>query len=178
MWQTPLSSLGTQAMSRRPTRIKLVIAAFDDGDSLCLALADLVRLGFDRAQIAVAALHSSLPPKSKLGAGDVPALSEVVGILDQVETTPLVIGGKKLVATRGALWQLGGSSFDAAAVDDVVPVSWMTPQLRADLTRYIRDGAVVLGISAETFDQQRQSTRVLLKYSSHRVQTHEFKPSA
>jgi len=46
--------------------------------------------------------------------------------------------------------------------------------LRNDLTSYIRNGAVVLGVSSNTLDQQRQSTRVLLEHSSHRVQTHEF----
>ena len=62
----------------------------------------------------------------------------------------------------------------AATAEALITANWMTLKLRDDLTQDIRKGAVVLGVSANDFDQRRQSTRILLQHSSHRVQTHEF----
>ena len=93
-------------------------------------------------------------------------------ILDDVEVTSK-LGGDQVAVTRGSLWQCL-SSFAAGADDEFITAHWMAPKLRDDLATYIRAGAVVLGVSANTINQQRESTRVLLQHSSHRVQTHEF----
>ena len=78
-----------------------------------------------------------------------------------------------VVMSRNSLWQKIADLPEATS-DELIAAAWMSQELRADLARHIRDGAVVLGVNAQTSDQQRQSTRVLLKHSSFRVQTHEF----
>jgi len=166
-------SLGTVRMGKGSVKSRFVIAVFDSSDGLRLALSDLLELGFAARQLAVVALAPSLD-RMRTGDGFRPAITaEVAAILDNVETTALTIGQSVVVVSRNSLWQRIGS-LEAANSDEFITANWMEPQLRVDLARHVRAGAVVLGVSAETSDQQRQGTRVLLKHSSSRVQTHEF----
>ncbi len=160
-------------MGKGPAKSRLVIAVFDGGDGLCRALSDLLDKGFATQQMAVAGFSASLDMIRNGASYRASLQSDVPAILDNVEQTALTIGRDTVVVTRNSLWQkIGG--IGAVDIDEFITAKWMDPQLRADLARHIREGDVVLGVSAETSEQQRQSTRVLLKHSSSRVQTHEF----
>jgi hypothetical protein len=155
------------------TRLRLAIAVFDGGECLCRALADLGLVGFVREQVGIAALASTL-----LGLRQGPSCvgsqcGDVVDAIAQVEKTPTKVNNEFVVVTRDSLWQRLGC-FSAATAEALITANWMTLKLRDDLTGYIRKGAIVLGVSANDLNQQRQSTRILLQHSSHRVQTHEF----
>lgn len=160
-------------MGKGPAKSRLVIAVFDGGDSLCRALSDLLQLGFTTRQIAVVGLAARLDLIRDGASYRALLQTEVPDILENVEQTALRIGRDTVVVTRNSLWQKIGSVV-AANSEEFITAKWMDPQLRADLARHIREGDVVLGVSAETSEQQRQSTRALLKHSSARVQTHEF----
>lgn len=108
-----------------------------------------------------------------MGHGVGAACGNAADAIAEVETTAPRIGDQFVVVTRNSLWQKI-KCFGAAASGALITAGWMTHQLRDDLTEHIRNGAVVLGVSCNDFDQQRQSTRILLRHSSHRVQTHEF----
>lgn len=160
-------------MGKGSAKSRLVIAVFDGGEGLHLALSDLLDLGFAVRQMAVVGPVHALDVVRNDNERRQAFANEVAAILENVEKTSLKIGSSIVVVTRNSLWQKIGS-LGAANSDEFITANWMDPQLRADLARHIREGAVVLGVSAETSDQQRQSTRVLLRHSSSRVQTHEF----
>ncbi len=154
-------------------KTRLAIAVFDRGECLCRAISDLTFAGFDRQQIGIAAVAATLV---RLQNGAWCSGSACCGVADavgQVETTPTRVDGQYVVVTKDTLWQRYGC-FGTTATDSLFTANWMILKLRVDLTEYIRKGAVILGVSANDVDQQSQSTRVLLRYSSHRVQTHEF----
>ena len=163
-------------MTQGVGRTRFIVAVFDSGEDLIRAVSELLRRGFAREQMGIIALLSAL---SKLRQPATPievtrAEAEAIAaiILDDVEAAPGLRDGQ-VVVTRNSLWQCLGS-FATAAGTDLITAQWMTPKLREDLTTFIRSGAVVLGVSANTIDQQRESTRVLLQHSSYRVQIHEF----
>lgn len=160
-------------MGKGTAKSRLVIAAFDGGDGLCRALSDLFEIGFSVQQLAVVGLAASVDVIRNGASFRASPQTGAPAILDNLEKTALKIGRDVVVVTRNSLWEKIGSIGNANS-DEFITAKWMDPQLRADLARHIRAGDVVLGVSAETSDQQRQSTRVLLKHSSSRVQTHEF----
>lgn len=163
--------LGTAVMGKGTAKSRVVIAVFDGGEGLCLALSELLGRGFNAGQMAIVSLAPSVERIcTELRASEKP---DVAAILDRVEPTTLRIGRNVVVVTRNSLWQKVGN-LSEAATDEFILARWIDPGLRADLARHIREGAVVLGVSAETSEQQRQCTRVLLQHSSSRVQTHEF----
>ena len=168
----PVSDNRSRTMTRNGQKFSLAIAIFDSGESFCRAIDDLTRLGFTREQMGAAALAAALVPtrpQSHGGSeGDIPER-----ILAEMESIPVKIDGQSVVITRGSFWQRIGC-FGRDATDALVTATWMTPQLRTDVVSFIRAGALLLAVSANNFDQQRQSARTLLKYSPHRVQTHEF----
>ena len=160
-------------MAVRADKTRLVIAVFDRGECLCRALSDLTSAGFDRQQMGIAAVAATLVRLQNGAWCTGSACGEVADAVRQVETTPTRVDDQFVVVTRDSLWQRFGC-FGAAATDALFTANWMILKLRVDLTEHIRKGAVVLGVSANDFGQQRQSTRILLRHSSHRVQTHEF----
>ncbi len=160
-------------MAKGADKKRLAIAVFDRGDCLCRALADLGGVGITREQLGIAALAPTLV-RLQNGAWCVgSACGDIADAVARVETTPARVDDQFVVVTRNSLWQKL-QCFGAAASEALITANWMTLKLRNDLTDHIRKGAVVLGVSANDFDQQRQSTRILLQHSSHRVQTHEF----
>ena len=158
-------------MPQGTDKTRLAIAAFDGTDELRLALSDLAKLGVGREQIGIAVLASSVP---QAGAADIQPIAEILGDTETVQTS---IADQPLIMTAGSLWQRI-SVFGRAGVSDLIAPSWMPKSLRTLLTDQIRGGAFILGVSADGFEQQRQSTRILLSRSSHRVQTHEFNANA
>ena len=160
-------------MSKGVSKTRLAIAVFDRGECLCRALADLDVAGFKRDQRGIAAVAPTLIRLQNGAWCAGSACGVVADVIVEVETTPTRVDDEFVVVTRNSIWQKL-QCFGSASSEALITANWMTLQLREDLTEYVRKGAVVLGVSASDFDQQRQSTRILLKHSSHRVQTHEF----
>ena len=168
-----IDSDGTKHMGPGAVKTRFAIAAFDNGENLLEALAELMERGLERQQIGIVARASvlvNLERNVELGR---PNYTGAASIIADVESTSARIDDDVILVTRNSFWQ-SVSSFLFQASNGLVAAHWMTPQLRDDLAGYIRNGAIILGVSADTLDQQRQSTRVLLEHSSHRVQTHEF----
>ena len=163
---------GSMLMSQGVARTRLVVAVFDGREELYRAVTELLRRGLAREQMGIVALLSSLPRLRRAASPVELEPAAIATILGDVEMLPIV-SEDRVVVTRGSLWQCLGS-FATVANDELITAHWMTPNLRDDLATYIRSGAVVLGVSANSIDQQRESTRVLLQHSSYRVQTHEF----
>ena len=155
-------------------KTRFAIAAFDNGENLLEALAELMERGFERQQIGIVARASVLVNMERNVELGQPNYTGAASIIGDVESTSARIDDDVILVTRNSFWQ-SVSSFLFQASDGLAAAHWMTPQLRDDLAGYIRNGAIILGVSADTLDQQRQSTRVLLEHSSHRVQTHEFR---
>ncbi len=168
-----VSESGTANMSRGGGKTRLAIAVFDRGECLCRALMDLDVAGFTREQRGIAAVAPTLVRLQNGTWCTGSACGVVADVIAEVETTPTRVDDEFVVVTRNSIWQKL-QCFGAVASEALITANWMTLKLRDDLTEYVRNGAVVLGVSANDIDQQRQSTRILLRYSSHRVQTHEF----
>ena len=158
-------------MSQGTEKTRLALAAFDGANDLRLALADLAKLGVAREQIGIAVLASSVP---QVAAAERSSITDFLGDTETVQTG---IADQPLIMTSDSLWQ-HISVFGRAGVSDSIAASWMPRSLRTLLTDQIRSGAFILGVSADGVEQQRQSTRILLNRSSHRVQTHEFNANA
>ena len=159
-------------MTQGVGRTRFIVAVFDSGEDLIRAVSELLRRGFAREQMGVVALLSSLSRLRRTASPGELEPAEITAILGDIEVLPAA-SEDRVVVTRGSLWQCLGS-FGTVVDDELIVAHWMTPQLREVLATHIRAGAVVLGVSAKTVDQQRESTRVLLQHSSYRVQTHEF----
>lgn len=160
-------------MIKGADKTRLAIAVFDSDACLCNALANLRSVGFGREQIGIATLTSTLSALRSGALGVALDDGNAADPVTQVETTLTKVDDGFVVVTRGSFWERLGC-FGGAASQALGTANWMTLKLRDDLTEYIRKGAIVLGVSARDLDQQRQSTRILLRFSSHRVQTHEF----
>jgi hypothetical protein len=79
-----------------------------------------------------------------------------------------------LVATDGQLLDTL-LDYGRPPSDGVAPGhGWLLPDLFGGLAGHLRNGAVALFVSAPDFGRQRRASRVLLRYTAHTVQTHEF----
>lgn len=158
-------------------KTRLAIAAFAHAANLVEAVVELERTGFGREQLGIAGLESSI---AQLQAGTSGRATGLLGeLLRSAErATPafIVSGDDFVLVACGPLWQNIGTMRGNAG-DQLVIASWMDPATRAEMTRHICDGAIILGVRADTVDQQRRSARILLSHSSERVQTHEFTPN-
>jgi hypothetical protein len=160
-------------MAHPTQRKRLTIAAFEPADILCFALGDLDHAGFAYGQMGIVGV---MPTIRQVQISPLRArLDEVLAarIIDQVVPTPAMVNEQAILATRNSLWQTV-TWRQGTLTEPAVMSSWMPPRLQTDLTDHLRRGAIVLGVSSDTVEQQRQSTRILLQHSSRSVQTHEF----
>ena len=157
-------------------KARFTIAVFDGVAGLRIALCELQERGFARRQFGIV-LRASILDAARMamrGGASGGDDGEVAALLADVVTAPMLVDGAAVAITSNSMWQVL-NAVGRGAKDELFAATWMTSQLRSELARYIRNGAIVLGVVADTLDQQRQSTRTLLAHSSHRVQTHEFR---
>lgn len=143
-------------------RLRIALAAFDDGERLRAALNALSKANVADTQKGVAARR---PQIESLLRAAIP--------LGRLTTVPFTANGDETLASDGPFWS-ALNFFAKAAGQPLIVAPWMAPRLRDELCRHISDGATLLGARATTTEQQKQCTQILLNCSSHRVHTHEF----
>lgn len=169
---------GERAMTTVPGkvlgRIRVALAAFDRGSDLCPALASLDDVKFDPAQLGIAARASSFSRlRSQHVAGTLSGASASQLICGSVPLS-LTVAHEPVLISAGPLWPTL-ACFGTSQGELLVTATWMAAALREDVIRHLANGAILLGVTAKSAEQQRTATQILLNHSSHRVHTLDFR---
>jgi hypothetical protein len=161
-------------MTLATDRVRVTLAVFDQASDLAPALIGLDQAGFESAQLGIAARASIFAVLRD---------AHVDGSLNAANALGLVYGSSPIGFTAlqepvrvsaGPFWPTL-KCFGALPGTPLLTAPWMAPQLRDDLAQHIANGAILLGVGATSLDQQRTATQILLRHSSHRVHTHDFR---
>ena len=128
------------------------------------AIGDLLGSGFKQREMCLAGTREALA-SAKTGSQSAPRqlrplymLSEDVEVMG---TSGVLL--RKLL--KEATWRDGVNALDTA---------WLLPELLGRFSDHIRGNAVVLLVSAPDPGLLQSGSRILLRHSTHPVQTHEF----
>ncbi len=172
--QTGARPQGERAMEIVPDRVRLTMAPFNRGADLCPALQDLERAMFKMTQFGIAARDSVFSKlKQQYVAGTLKAAS-VAELVCGSAPLDVSIAHEPVRISAGSMWP-SLACFGSSQGEPLVAASWMAPHLRDELTRHLAKGAILLGVTAATAEQQKMATQILLNHSSHRVHTHDFR---
>lgn len=165
---------GTTGMVTASIKQRVALAGFDDGPQICRAVLELGEADITVDDFGVVARASSIlalrfgsascRPGGRLGAvldGEMEAVRVASGVNDAV------------VVSAGSFWKKLGC-FSDSTEQDLISATWIAPHLRDELTASLCRGAIILGLCARTLGQHWRATRILLQFSSSKVQTYEI----
>ena len=175
-WTVEFPSLHEEPrMTRDGDHFRLVVAIFDEPQSLRRALDALTAAGLSADQLCLLARTETLTGLAQdVGAnvGD-SALARLVG---RIQAWPGAPGETRFSATSGSLrdhlarlQRSGTGSATAAASDGALQAAQ-----RPDFADHLGGGAITVVVRSTTPAQQSVTTRTLLGQSTHRVKTYEF----
>ncbi len=157
------------------TKRRIALAGFDDGQQICRAVRELDDADFTTGDVGVVARASSIlalrfgSASCRVGGrlsdvleGEMEAVRDAAGTEDAV------------VISAGSFWATL-DCFSHPAGTSLISASWMAPHLRDELMASICHGTIVLGLCARSLGQQLRATRILLHFSSSKVQTYEIR---
>jgi hypothetical protein len=161
-------------MTELASRRRVALAAFNQGAAMGPALFAIENAGFDASQLVIAAREASfavLECQYRCGCFATRIAAHLVSgsssLGSNVRPEPIRISG-------GTFWP-SLSCFNTDPDGPLVIATWMPARLRDEIEELIFKGAVLLGIGAQSPEQQRNATQILLVHSSHRVHTVDFR---
>jgi hypothetical protein len=150
-------------------RTRIAFGTFNDGEGLRCALADLETACIAAEQMGIAILASAFGSVMHHDGGS----GLLADLTRDLVTTPSAFG-PTLVLAGPRFWQRHRCFFGRSKGPCFV-ATWMPPHLDETLVGQMARGAIVLGVSPASLAGQVSCTRILLRHSSDRVQTHEFR---
>ena len=160
-------------MAAGARKARLSLGVYETGAQLSAAITALLDSGFSIDQLGIALLKDRVGLLKRSNERQPADWGAISRLINSVRSLTEPEGPNQIVASEGPARLLREQSGRATA-DGAGPGGFAPPNLRADLEAQIRSGAIALSITCATSEQQWRSTRILLKYSSFPVQTHEF----
>ncbi len=151
---------------------RLTIAVFDEPERLWRTIQTLLGAGLPVEQFCLAALATTMACVADASPISEADCSLLTTLTQKVEAWPGGQNGHSIVATSGSLFKT--LSHAQSAGDGARTHARISALHWSELVEQIRNGAIVLIVSASSPAQQRLSTRTLLNESSRSVQTYEF----
>ena len=149
---------------------RLTIGVFYEPQDLANAIAELQREGVTTDELCLTGTPCAIETfgEGKNGSGNQSG--------NQIGKPAIVLpqlSGLELVATDGRLLQ---TLLDHAGMSGgATPThGWLLPDLLGGVSEHLRSGAIALFVSASNLGLQRRASRILLRYTAHTLQTHEF----
>jgi hypothetical protein len=142
---------------------RLASGIFYEPPRLGCAIGDLLAGGYRRREMCLAGTRTALGNAKAL-----PVPTRQLRPLYALATTVEIMGTSGVLLRKllkQAAWREGESNLASA---------WLLPELFGRFTDHIRGNAIVLLLSAADPALQHQGCRILLRHSTHTVQTHEF----
>jgi hypothetical protein len=148
-------------------KVRLALVAFAHASELSDAIMELGK--------------ACVAPEHMLIAGSLPALANAAQV--KAETVLLMLGDMQLTQSKtasGPIYVSNPEAWEQAAAQGLLADRGLGgacrrgASCRTSLIDEIDNGSTVLMVRAESFSQQRVNVRILLKYGSSHVMTHDF----
>lgn len=182
-------------MSDNPSPIREVAAIFDKTENLEDAVSDLLSSGFDRAEVSILGEEGTIDRQlghviEREKDGGIETRSVYVGEEETGQARKLIVGslaavggmagGAAVVATGGALAPAflaalltGGA---AGAAGDAASRA-IEKERREELEKRVRDGGIVLFVSAADAGKEETALETLSRHSPYAVSSHPVSSS-
>jgi hypothetical protein len=145
---------------------RLTIGVFYEPQDLANAIAELQREGITTDELCLTGTPRAIETFGEGKNSSGKQIGKPAIVLPQ-------LSGLELVATDGRLLQ---TLLDHAGMSGgATPThGWLLPDLLGGVSEHLRSGAIALFVSASNLGLQRRASRILLRYTAHTLQTHEF----
>lgn len=157
---------------------RLAVGIFDEPAALRYAMAELRAAGFAERELCLAGQRRAFDALGDAAAGDsIGPDSQPHAKLLRAELSRLgeAGAGRNIVVSSGELPQMLLRHAQSNRKASTGPSSLMADMCERT-TEHMRRGAIVLLAAARDTAQQNRSSRILLRHSTHSVQTYEFTP--
>ncbi|KAB2920719.1 MAG: hypothetical protein F9K29_00120 [Hyphomicrobiaceae bacterium] len=150
---------------------RLAIGIFYEAAKLESVMAELRADGFTLQDVCLVGTAAALNAAREHATGTQAA--DGMAALDSasMQTLDCRLEGMDIVATQGPLIQ---SLVETRRFGHPSRRSWLQQELCDRLAGHVRKGAIAVLVSVRSAVSQQRCSRILLRHSSHAVQTHEF----
>jgi hypothetical protein len=155
---------GTSAMPNPAATFRLASGIFFGPLQLGEAIDGLLTGGFRRRDMCLAGTRTALGSVKE----------DLQGVPRQLRSLYPLAQGVEVVGTSGVLLRKLLKEAAWRESESALRSAWLLPELFGRFTEHIRRGAVVLLVSAPDAGLLQAGCRILLRHSTHPVQTHEF----
>ncbi|MBV8505032.1 MAG: hypothetical protein JOZ11_04390 [Alphaproteobacteria bacterium] len=157
--------------------IREAVASFPDREHFHRAVANLLAVGFDTADLSVLASHDSLAAASEPAAREPKLLP--AGLADEIKyIAPLTIAGIILLSggpIAATVAALVGAGLGGAALKELFD-DYTAPRHAEDFAAALHAGAALLWVRCEDSERELSATRILEEAGGRHVHVHGRPP--